>query len=118
MTTFDAATGLTSELIRQLTSFADLVKILEMIPLVINIFLNIFIPSFLIARLLLHKRMVITYLGSDACVRQHLRTVSILLESAVLNLPVTIIGAAGMASKQSFGWVAAGVGIASQVRHG
>lgn len=67
-----------------------------------NIVLNIYATLFISTRLLLHRRMIMTRLGSTVSTAQHIRIIGILLESAAINLPVTVTCAVG-----------AGVGIGS-----
>ncbi|KAF5362142.1 hypothetical protein D9756_002548 [Leucocoprinus leucothites] len=54
-----------------------------------NVLINLYAAAFIITRLLLHKRMTMARLGDRIPMGQHLRLISIVLQSAVLNVPVT-----------------------------
>lgn len=88
--------------------------ILQLTAFSTNILLNLVAPAYLIVRLLLHRRVVISKWGSGAPVAQHLRTVCILLESAALNLPVAIVGIVGIGYDKYFGWVVQAVCVVTQ----
>lgn len=81
-----------------------------------NILLNLYAPLFIIIRLALHRRMMVSQLGPEAPVARYLRVVNILLQSAALNVPVMIIGTVGLALNLDFGAAFASIGITCQVR--
>ncbi|KAJ3571147.1 hypothetical protein NP233_g3945 [Leucocoprinus birnbaumii] len=55
-----------------------------------NILINVHTAIFITTRLLLHKRTITTSLGERKHTRKHIRLISIVLQSAVLNVPTTI----------------------------
>lgn len=60
----------------------------------LNVGLNLFATTSIIIRLLIHRRSVITALGTlvpSQLIRYPLRISTILLESAVLNVPIAIL---------------------------
>lgn len=69
-----------------------------------NITLNLFTTVFIISRLILYRRMVKNSFG----VRReehlhHTRVVGMLLESAAINVPITVIALVGIATWSSYG---------------
>ncbi len=78
-----------------------------------NITLNIYATIFITTRLLLHRRMVMACVKDKALTTQHVYIIGILLESAIVNLPVTIITAVWIATPLE--QVALPIAAASQV---
>ncbi|KAF9450592.1 hypothetical protein P691DRAFT_453596 [Macrolepiota fuliginosa MF-IS2] len=77
-----------------------------MIGFISNILLNLYSTVFIATRLLLHRRMIVNTLGRAAPEMHHLRIVTILLESAAINIPITIVAAVGFAFGRVLGNVA------------
>lgn len=80
-----------------------------------NILLNVYAPLFITIRLALHRRRMISELGQGAPIARYLHVASILLESAVLNVPAMIIGAIGLGRRLDFGNACTSIGITIQV---
>lgn len=71
--------------------------------LVCNIVLNIFATLNIMIRLLCHRRKMIMIFGrSWALSKYQLRITGILLESAVLNIPVTLLGAIALLLREAY----------------
>ncbi|KAF9440947.1 hypothetical protein P691DRAFT_800801, partial [Macrolepiota fuliginosa MF-IS2] len=75
-----------------------LTHVLEATALISNCLVNMFTTCYITTCLLLHKRMVGAAFGENAPTDQHLRIISILLESAAIGVPVTVVAAAGLAA--------------------
>ncbi len=78
-----------------------------------NIILNIYATIFITTRLLLHRRIVMACAQDKALTAQHIYIIGILLESAVVNLPITIVTAVWIGSPLE--QVALPISAASQV---
>ncbi|KAF9440948.1 hypothetical protein P691DRAFT_685722 [Macrolepiota fuliginosa MF-IS2] len=87
---------------------------LETTALASNILLNLYTTIFIATRLLLHRRMVIACFGTTAPTNRHLQIVTILLESAAINVPVTIIAATGLVIDTIPGKIAIPIAFACQ----
>ncbi|KAF5347731.1 hypothetical protein D9756_009051 [Leucocoprinus leucothites] len=97
-----------------ITTRLDLATTLEATAYALNALSNVFATCFIITRLVQHRRMIIRRFGDSAPPLRHLRIASIILQSAAVNVPVSILAAVGIAPKQVLGWVAAPVAIACQ----
>lgn len=86
------------------------------ITMVSNLALNVYATLFITTRLLAHRKMVITAMGNKILVARHLQIVTILLESAAVNLPITIATAVGLVTGKTFGGVIGPIAAPSQVR--
>lgn len=57
-----------------------------------NILLQLFATSYIILRLLVHRQLMIASFGTSSSIpKLHLRLINVLLESAIINLPVAVI---------------------------
>ncbi len=87
-----------------------------MVAITSNLTLTAYATLFLTTCLLAHRRKVMrAYQGEGALTNQHLHIVTILLESAVINIPITIATAVGLRSDQAFSYVVGSVVPSSQV---
>lgn len=83
-----------------------------------NITLNLFTTIFIIARLVLYRRLVKRALGIRRQEhRQHTRVVGMLLESAAINIPITVIAVVGIATWKNYGDFMMSVVTPGQVSH-
>lgn len=90
---------------------------LEGAALASNALLNVFATVYISTRLLHHRRVVIACLGNDARTARHLHITAILLESAAINVPTTIVAAIGIASNLRFGSAVTPIAATCQVRY-
>ncbi len=82
-----------------------------------NISLNLFATFYIIIRLLIHRRLMIASFGFLPSVpKLHLRVISILLESAIINLPVAITSLVCAALSGGWGHLLWQVSVPVQVR--
>ncbi|KAF9440156.1 hypothetical protein P691DRAFT_824277 [Macrolepiota fuliginosa MF-IS2] len=79
-----------------------------------SILLNLYTTIYIAVRLLLHRPMVIACVGKAALTENYLPIISILLESAAINVPVTIAGAVGIAVNRLFGSVVLSIAVTCQ----
>ncbi|KAF9440949.1 hypothetical protein P691DRAFT_800803, partial [Macrolepiota fuliginosa MF-IS2] len=91
-----------------------LVAMLQTVAVGSNILLNVFATCFIAIRLLLHRRTLVSYFGEAAPGAKHLRTVNILVESAAINIPVTIAGVVGIAVDPELGDIVGAIAVACQ----
>jgi len=89
-------------------------SIFQTVGLTANVLLALYSTSFISIRLLLHRRMLNSYLGEHVVTTRHLHIVGILLESAAINIPVTIAGAIGIATSQIFGRIIISIAVECQ----
>lgn len=66
-------------------------RILQSAAITSNVILNLFATPYIVIRLLLHRRTLISLYGQQVSTVQHLCIAGILLESAAFNGPVAII---------------------------
>ncbi|KAF5349528.1 hypothetical protein D9756_009017 [Leucocoprinus leucothites] len=83
-----------------------LVPSLGVIAYLSNAVLNLYATVFLTSRLLLYRRMVMISFGESekALASHHLHLTNILLQSAVVNVPVAVAAAIGIGADQGFGF--------------
>ncbi len=81
-----------------------------------NSALSVYATLFLTIRLLAHRMLVTAYQGSKALMKQRLRIVTILLESAAINVPIAIAAAVGLKDDKTFSAVLGFICPPSQVR--
>ncbi|KAF9442951.1 hypothetical protein P691DRAFT_764730 [Macrolepiota fuliginosa MF-IS2] len=91
-----------------------LVTIFQTMAVVSNILLNVFATCFIITRLLLHRRMLVACFGEATPDIGHLRIVNILIESAAINIPITVVGVIGLAVGPIFGDIVGAIAVACQ----
>lgn len=89
---------------------------LETTALSSNAMANAFATFFIIVRLMIHKRRTIERFGHQSPALRHLHFVNILLQSAAINVPITIVAAAGLGSKQIYAIIVAPIAVTCQVR--
>ncbi|KAF9444486.1 hypothetical protein P691DRAFT_778218 [Macrolepiota fuliginosa MF-IS2] len=99
--------------------YSGVSKKLEATALGSNVTLNIYATIFITTLLLVHGQMVKRCLGNTASrglgsTPQHLPLVAILLESAAINVPVTIVVAIGIGAGEDFGAIVTPSALASQ----
>jgi hypothetical protein len=84
----------------------------------LNATLSIYAPSFITTSLLLHRQMIKVCLGDKADTTHHYihHLINIFMESAAINVPISICVGIGVAMETSWGDIVAIPGIASQVR--
>lgn len=80
-----------------------------------NAALNVYAPLFLATRLLAHRKLAITPQGEKVWGMRHLPIVTILLQSAAINVPITIATAIGLGTGKPFGDVLGPIISPSQV---
>ncbi|KAJ3571144.1 hypothetical protein NP233_g3946 [Leucocoprinus birnbaumii] len=80
----------------------------------INVLINVYTTVFIVIRVFLHRRATIARLGNGAPRRQHLRLISLVLESAALNIPITIASLVGTISNDAFTWIVYPISVACQ----
>lgn len=97
-----------------MTLLAQLNPHLQATALVSNTVLNIYATLFITIRLLDYRKTVMTLLGGKADTSRYLHIVSILLESAAINVPITIAAAVGIGLNALFGVIIAPVAIVGQ----
>lgn len=72
-------------------------EVLSIIGLSCNVILTLFGTINIVVRLLLHRRSIITAFGRTSALAKHQRCISsILLESAVLNIPMALLAIIGL----------------------
>lgn len=71
---------------------------------------------FITYRLLAHRKLVIACLGDKALAVRHTRIIMILLESAVVDIPIVIATAVGLGTGKMFGEVIEFIAPQSHVR--
>lgn len=92
--------------------------LLLLISILCNILLNTFATANIIIRLLLHRRKMIASFGRTSLLSNyHLGIVGILLESAIINVPLSIASVACALVVGGFGLMAWELGVPSQVCH-
>lgn len=79
----------------------SLMTILACTSLGMNVLLNLYTAIFITYRLLRHRNATISSLGDRARTGRHLHMIGIVLQSAALNVPVTIAALGGMVSGSS-----------------
>ncbi|KAF5362143.1 hypothetical protein D9756_002547 [Leucocoprinus leucothites] len=79
----------------------SLMTILACTSLGMNVLLNLYTAIFITYRLLRHRNATISSLGDRARTGRHLHMIGIVLQSAALNVPVTIAALGGMVSGNS-----------------
>ncbi len=67
-----------------------------------NLTLTVYATFFLTIRLLAHRKLMRACQEDKARTKQHLRIITILLESAVINVPITIATAVGIRTDEEF----------------
>lgn len=107
--------GLIANLILWVKENITLCDIFEATALIANVFLNLYATFFISVRLFSHRRAVIACLGENALTTQHLCLMGIFLESAAINVPVTILVAVGIGMHHTFGVIISPVAFACQV---
>lgn len=75
----------------------------EIIALSSNILLNTYGPLCIAIRLFLYRWTVVAQFGSDAPTARYLHIVGIILQSAILNVPIMIVGTIGLVHGSDFG---------------
>lgn len=81
-----------------------------------NSALTVYATLFLTTRLLAHRKLTIACQGDKTLTKQHLRIITILLESAAINVPMAIASAVGIKNDEVFGTTVGFVVPPSQVR--
>jgi hypothetical protein len=81
----------------------------------LNATLSIYAPSFITTSLLLHRQMIKVCLGDKADTAHHIHLINIFMESAAINVPISICIGIGVAMEKLWGEILAVPGIASQV---
>ncbi|KAF9442617.1 hypothetical protein P691DRAFT_765031 [Macrolepiota fuliginosa MF-IS2] len=90
-------------------------RILGATALTSQIILNLYATALITLTLLAYRRMVKRYSGNTASNDQHLPgVIAILLESAAINVPITIITAVGIGGGEKFGILIAPTATVSQ----
>lgn len=87
--------------------------VFAVLSLGLNSLLNIYATSLIAFRLLQHQRLVKSCLGPDNAT-QHQRIIRVLLESAAINVPITLTIAIGRAGNQVFSFILLGIGVGCQ----
>jgi hypothetical protein len=59
--------------------------------------------------------MVKSFFGPTTSTQRHVRIVSILLESAAINIPITIAGAVGIGAAEIYGLIVSDIAVTCQV---
>ncbi|KAF5349727.1 hypothetical protein D9756_008956 [Leucocoprinus leucothites] len=88
--------------------------VLQATALFSNVVLNIYATLFITSRLLSHRKLTMKLIGGNADTSRHLYIVSILLESAAINVPITIAAAVGIGLVEFFGAVIAPIAVVGQ----
>ncbi len=69
-----------------------------------NLVLISYATLFLTTRLLAHRKLMVAYQGDEVpLTKRHLRIVTILLESAAINIPIAIAAIIGITNDKAFG---------------
>ncbi|KAF9442324.1 hypothetical protein P691DRAFT_811029, partial [Macrolepiota fuliginosa MF-IS2] len=84
------------------------------VALMCNVALNVFATTYIVARLVLQRRMSEVCFGPKAPTTQCLRIVAILVESATINVPTSLAAAIGVLMDHEFGGVLAFITICCQ----
>ncbi|KAF5349622.1 hypothetical protein D9756_008976 [Leucocoprinus leucothites] len=79
-----------------------------------NVILNIYATLFITIRLFSYRKVVKTLIGGKADTSRYLDIVNILLESAAINVPITIAAAVGIGLGALFGVIITPVAIVGQ----
>ncbi|KAF9445811.1 hypothetical protein P691DRAFT_777320 [Macrolepiota fuliginosa MF-IS2] len=61
-----------------------------------NAVINLYATIFIIFRLLQHRRMLIACLGTKVQTKRHVYIIGLLLESAIINVPIALAAAIGL----------------------
>lgn len=89
-------------------------SVLQATALISNVVLNIYAALFIAIRLLSYTKVVKTLVGGKADTSRYLDIVNILLESAAINVPITIAAAVGIGLGELFGYIITPVAVVGQ----
>ncbi len=76
-----------------------------MVAITSNLALSVYATLFLTIRLLAHRKLMIACQGDKVLTGQHLRIVTILLESAAVNIPIATATVVGLRTCENFSGV-------------
>ncbi|KAJ3570544.1 hypothetical protein NP233_g4329 [Leucocoprinus birnbaumii] len=96
-------------------ALVNLGNALQTTALLSNAVLNIYATLFIAIRLFNYRRITMSLLGSNVDTSRYLDIINILLESAAINVPLTIAAAVGIGLNAFFGAIIAPVAVVGQV---
>ncbi|KAJ3561676.1 hypothetical protein NP233_g10052 [Leucocoprinus birnbaumii] len=105
---------LTKRAITSTEKSAAAAAVLHTIGVLSNAILNVHATGLITIRLINYRRLIITCVGRNTDVSYSNDMVGILLESAAINVPVTIAVAVGLGLRARFGSIIVPVAVASQ----
>jgi hypothetical protein len=113
---FSPATSVTSIFYSTLTANGlQMASNLTAAAFVSNAVMNIYATTFLTSRLLSYRRMSKICFGEKAHTAHHIHLVNIFLQSAAINVPMSICAAVGLSSEKTWGSIISVPAVASQV---